>query len=145
MHGFSHQFPITWENAVKSMKLGELGRLLPIFSPKYRYFSSIRFPSYVLHDMGNARVSPSISHSMGKCSKIHQTGRAWEIGVHFPPKVWVLFFHQIPILWYTLPYEKCMAFPINSIGKYSKIHPVSSQVVFPQYYCFDSFQNLVIP
>ena len=26
-----------------------------------------------------------------------------------------------------------------------KIHPVSSLVVFPQYYCFYLFQNLLIP
>ena len=33
----------------------------------------------------------------------------------------------------------------NSTGKCSKTHPVWSQVVFPQYYCFCLFQNLVIP
>ena len=32
----------------------------------------------------------------------------------------------------------------NSMGKCRKIHLVSSQVVFPQYYCFYFFQNLGI-
>ena len=31
MHGFPRQFPITWENAAKSIKLGEPGKLIPIF------------------------------------------------------------------------------------------------------------------
>ena len=33
----------------------------------------------------------------------------------------------------------------NSTGKCSKIHPVNFLVVFPQYYCFYLFQNLLIP
>ena len=33
----------------------------------------------------------------------------------------------------------------NSTEKCSKIHPVSSQVAFPRYYCFYLFQNRVIP
>ena len=49
----------------------------------------------------------------GKMQQIHKTGRAREIGTHFFLNVWVLFFHQISILWYTLPHGKCMAFPIN--------------------------------
>ena len=61
-----------------------------------------------------------------------------DAGTHFFPKVWVLFFHQIPIVMYALPHGKCMAFP-------SKTHPVSSQGVFPQYYRFYLFQDLVIP
>ena len=35
-----------WENAVKSLELGEPRKLVPIFSITYRYFSSIRFPFY---------------------------------------------------------------------------------------------------
>ena len=31
MHGFPRQFPITWENAAKSIKLGEPGKLISIF------------------------------------------------------------------------------------------------------------------
>ena len=32
IHRFPHQFPIAWENAVKSIKLGEPRKLVPIFS-----------------------------------------------------------------------------------------------------------------
>ena len=50
--------------------------------------------------MGNARVSPSISHSTEKCNKNPLHGVNWEIGTHTFPIVWVLFPHTIPILWY---------------------------------------------
>ena len=46
MHGFSQQFPIAQENTVKPIELGEPGKLVPILSQKYGYFSSIRSPSY---------------------------------------------------------------------------------------------------
>ena len=93
MHGLPHQSPIAWENTAKSLELGEPGKLLPSFWPKY--FSHSRFP----------------------------------------------------ILKYTLPHEKWMAFPIisNSMGKCNKIHPGSYQLAFSQNYCFYLFQNLVIP
>ena len=95
MHGILHRFPIAWETAAKSMELRKPGKLVPTFSPKYGYFSSIRFASYgKLYHMGNAWLFPSVSNSTGKCSKIH---------------------------------------------------PVSPQVVFPQYYYFYLFQDLVIP
>ena len=41
IHGFSHQFPISLEDAAKSIELKEPGKLVPILSPKYGYF----FPS----------------------------------------------------------------------------------------------------
>ena len=53
------------------------------------------------HDMGNAWVFPSISHSMGKCNKTHHEGETWEIGTHTFPIVWVIFSYSVPILWYT--------------------------------------------
>ena len=65
------------------------------------------------HHNGNAWVFPSISHSMGKCNKIHHMKRTWEIGTHTFPKVWLLFSRRIPILWYTSSHRKCMSFPIN--------------------------------
>ena len=40
IHGFPHQFPIAWKNAVKSIELGERRKLVPIFSLIYGYFSS---------------------------------------------------------------------------------------------------------
>ena len=46
MHGLPRQFPIAWENAVKSIKLGETRKLVPIFSLTYGHFSSIRLSSY---------------------------------------------------------------------------------------------------
>ena len=39
---------MAWENAVKSIELGEPRKLVPIFSLTYGYFSSIRFPFYDL-------------------------------------------------------------------------------------------------
>ena len=54
--GFPRQFPIVWENAAKSIELGEPRKLVPIFSLVFGYFSSIRFPFngiYCYH-MGNA-------------------------------------------------------------------------------------------
>ena len=72
IHGFALQFPIAWENAVKSIELEEPGKLVPIFSSTYGYFSFSRFPSYhILYNMVNAWLFPSISNSTGKCSKIH--------------------------------------------------------------------------
>ena len=47
IHGFPLQFLIAWENAVKSIELGEPRILVPIFSLTYGYFSSIRFPFLV--------------------------------------------------------------------------------------------------
>ena len=124
----------------KPIVCGEPRKLVLILFPQYGSFFPIKFTSYgILHKMSNTWVSPSISHSMGKCSEIHRIGRAQEIGSHFFPNLWILFFHQIPILWYTLlPHGKCIVFPI-------KIHSGSSLVVFPQYYFYYLFQNLLIP
>ena len=72
IHGFPYQFLIAWENAAKSIELGECRKLVPIFFLTYGHFSSIRFPSYgILYHMGNAWFFPSISNSTRKCSKIH--------------------------------------------------------------------------
>ena len=59
----THTFPIAWENAVKSIELGEPRKLVPIFSLTYGYFSSIRFPFYgiLCYHMGNAWFFPSKS------------------------------------------------------------------------------------
>ena len=46
MHEFPVQFPIAWENGMKSIELGEPRKLVPIFSLTYGYFSCIRFPFY---------------------------------------------------------------------------------------------------
>ena len=72
MHWFRHQLPIAWENAVKPIEKGETGKFVPILSAKYGYFSFIRFLSYdILYHVRNAQLSPSISNSTGKFSKIH--------------------------------------------------------------------------
>ena len=74
--------------------------------------------------MGNARVSPSICHSTGKCNKTHHMGWPWEIGTHIFPIVWVILPHTIPSLcilhqmgnaWVSL--SIC-----HSTGKYNKTH-----------------------
>ena len=61
IHGFPQQFIIAWENAVKSVELGEPRKLVPIFSLTYEYFSSIGFPFYgiLCYHMGNAWFVPS--------------------------------------------------------------------------------------
>ena len=63
IHGFPFQFPIAWENALKSIELGEPRKLIPIFSLTYGYFSSIRFPFYGIfcYHRGNSWFFPSKS------------------------------------------------------------------------------------
>ena len=93
MHEFSHKFPTLRENITKPMVWKKSGKLIVILFPQYGCFFPIRFPSYsILRHMGNAWVSQSVSHS----TKMRRT---WEIGAHTFPILWVLFFHQIPILW----------------------------------------------
>ena len=127
----------------KPIICGKTGKLVLILFPQYGCFFPIRFTFYgILYNMSNTWVSPLIFYwkcSMGKCSEIHRIGSTQEIGTHFFPNPWILFFHQIPILWYTLlPQGKCMVFPI-------KIPSVSSLVVFLQYCFFYFFQNLLFP
>ena len=83
IHGFPHQFPVAWENAVTSIELGEPRKLVPIFYLTYGYFSSIRFTFYgiLCYHMGNTWFFPSKStlwplwffHSIifFTCSKIY--------------------------------------------------------------------------
>ena len=138
----------SWENHTKLIICGESGKWVLILFPWYGCFFPITFTSCgILYNMWNTWVSPSISHSMGKCSKIHWIGRVWEIGTHFPPKYGTFLpsdSHPMVLLYHT---GNAWLFPSisNSTGKYSKTHLVSSHVVFPQYYCFYLFQNLEIP
>ena len=97
MHGFSHQFFRLRENATKLMVWGKSRKLILILFPQCGCFFPVGFPSYgILHHLGNAWVSPSISHDAGKCSKTHCMGRTWEIGTHIFPVVWVLFSIRFP-------------------------------------------------
>ena len=76
MHGFPHKFPTVWENAKNTMVWGKSGKLIPILFPQYGCFSPIRFPSYgILHHIGNAWVSPSVSHSTRKYNKAYRMER----------------------------------------------------------------------
>ena len=76
MHGFPHKFPTVWENAKNTMVWGKSGKLIPILFPQYGCFSPIRFPSYgILYHIGNAWVSPSISHSTRKYNKAYRMER----------------------------------------------------------------------
>ena len=146
----THQMGEAWEigfkvNSTKPIVCKEPGKLVLMLFPQYGIFFPIRFTSYgILYNMWNAWVSPSISHSMRKCSEIHRIGKAWEIGTHFSP---------------TYGYFSSIRFPsygiISHIGKHGFSHQflitreneakTSSQVVFLQYDCFYLFQNLVIP
>ena len=84
-------FPAISHSTRKYNKTHRIGRTWEIGThtfPIVWVLFSIRFPSYgILHHMGNAWVSPSISHSIGKCSEIHQIGRACVIGTNTLPKM----------------------------------------------------------
>ena len=74
-HWLSNQFAIERENASKHILWVKPGKLLLILFPYYECFFPIQFPSYgILHHMGNAWVSASISYSTGKCNKTYH----WE-------------------------------------------------------------------
>ena len=64
IHGFPHQFPVAWENAVTSIELGEPRKLVPIFYLTHGYFSSIRFIWYTLLPHGKYMVFPIKIHSV---------------------------------------------------------------------------------
>ena len=151
MHGFSHQFSTVREIDTNRIVWRKSGKLI-LFS-KYGCFLPVRFTSYgILQNMWMHGL-PHGMHGLPHQSLIawENTAKSLELGE--PGKLLpsfltkVLFSHQIPILKYTLPYEKWMAFPIisNRMGKCNKIHPGSYQLVFSQNYCFYLFQNLVIP
>ena len=113
-------------------------KLVLILFPQHGCFFPITFTSYGIIYMGNTWVSPSISHSMQKCSEIHQIGRARESASYpFFPNLWVLFFHirfsSYGIL-YHMGNAQLFTSIFNSSGKCSKIQPVSSQVVFPVFF-----------
>ena len=105
--------------------------MLPKHFLKYGCFYSTRFLSYrTLYPMENAWGSPSISHSIGKCSKTHPVGRLWDISTYtslkIPVVLSVVIFHQISILWYTFYRMGNVLFfqsIFNSTGKCSKAHP----------------------
>ena len=121
----SHQYPIVMENPAKPIPQKEPGLLIPILSPKYGCSISIRFLLCgILYHMGNARVFPSISHSIGKCSKSHPMGNTWQIDTRSFTKVQELLFPQIPMLWHTSSQEKCILRAINvpQHGKMQQTH-----------------------
>ena len=57
---------------------------------------------FITWEMLRFHHQSSVSHSIGKCSEIHRIERAWEIGTHTFPKVWVLF--SIRFLTYGISY-----------------------------------------
>ena len=116
---------------------------------------SIRFPSCgIPHHMRNAWVSPSISHSIGKCSEIHWIERAWEIGNHTFPKVWVLFSIRFPSYVISYPMENAWLFPsishsINSrhAGTKSKIYQKKKRawILFHQKRGIQTLDKSILP
>ena len=90
-------------------KLWEIGPWLGAFFPLHPH-SMVYFIICEIHGF------PITFPQHERNSEIHRIGRTQKIGTQFFPNVWMLFFHQIPILWYTLPYGKCMVFPINFTG-----------------------------
>ena len=146
---FFHQCPIAWENATKPTVWGEPRKLVIIFSPWYGYFFPFRFPSYgILHHVGNAWVFSSISHSTGKCNNTHCMGKTQKIGNHAFPIAWVLFYHPIPILWYTSSYGKIYGFSYEFlIVQENSTKPILwggpaklVLILLPQYGCFFPIQ-----
>ena len=59
MHGFPHQFPIAWENAAKSIELGESGKLVLIFPNSMSTFLPsdfhliVYFTTWEMHDFSH--------------------------------------------------------------------------------------------
>ena len=103
MHGFSHQFLITWEKTAKPIELEKSGKLVPsniiqnhciivcgepgklvfILSPLYGCFfplDSHPMVYFITWEMDG--FSYRISHRIRKVSKTHQMGKASEIGFH---------------------------------------------------------------
>ena len=103
-HKVSHQFPIALEKTAKSIEWGRPGIGCPYLFRKWVLFP-IGFSSCgILHQMRNACVFSSISHSMRpsngkslrnwfprKPFKTHCVWRTWEIGILTFPIAWVLF------------------------------------------------------
>ena len=80
IHRSSHQYPMPLEKKTKPILWEEPRKLVPILLPKCGCFFSIRFLSHgILHHMENTRGFPSISHSIGKHSKMHPVGTAWKL------------------------------------------------------------------
>ena len=114
MHGFSRQLPIAWEKAGKPIEWDKLGKLV---------HGKILLNASCVESLGN--LQSYISHSMGCFIQLDSYPMVYfiklgnvlgELGKLLPiffPNVWVLFFHQMPILSYTLPHGECMASPIN--------------------------------
>ena len=98
------------------MVWGKSGKLTPIELVLFSHQTPILWhtPSF-----GKCMGFPSISHSTEKTTKPIVQGE---------PENWYSYFshgmdafsHQIPILWYTSSYGKCMGFPIN-FPQYRKI------------------------
>ena len=179
MHSISHQFPIAQEKARKPIeweKPGKLatGKILQNSSyveklrKWYLYFShntGAFFPLYFyLMVYLITQKMHGFSHQFSKVSEktanpIEQGKSGKLVSKHF--QLNRCFFYQIPILWYTLSYGKCMSFLIifpqlgksqenpsngkslenQSKGKSSR--PIASEkpgklvlILFTQYGCF---------
>ena len=55
----------------------------------------------------------AICHSTGKCIKTHCMVEPGKLVLILFSIVWVIFSHNISILWYASPYWKCMGFLMN--------------------------------
>ena len=82
MHGFSHLISHSIRKMSKTHRMGKAWEISShIFSIKWVFFFSIRFPSCgILHHLGNAWIFSASFHSMGKERKTYQMRKAWEIG-----------------------------------------------------------------
>ena len=114
LYGFPNKFPTVRENTTKPMVWGKSGKLVLILFPWYGCsfpLDSHPMAYFVIWEMhGFSHQFPVVQENATKLIVIWRT---WEIGAHTFPTLWTLFFHYIPILWYTSTHGKCMCFLIN--------------------------------
>ena len=165
MIGFSCQFPKVWKIAGQPIEWEKPEKSISrkiLQNPSYEENLG-NWYSYFSHSMG--AFFPLDSHSMVYfiICEIHgfphqfpvaRESAAKSIELGESRKLVPIFsltyghFSSIRFRSYGILYHMRNAwfFPsiFNSTGKCSKIHPVSFLVVFPQYYCFYLFRNLLI-
>ena len=106
--GFPIKFPIALEKLAKPIKCVRPGKLVHhTFSIKWVLFSLDSHPmiytSLLCELYGFSLNGKCLGNwFLGKSYKTHHMWRIWEMGTHTFPMVWVLFSHNIHILWYTL-------------------------------------------
>ena len=137
-----HQMGKTWESGLHTFYIKWVVFFhyfpIPQYTSSYGKYMSflINFPQH-----GKRQESPSNGKSLEnwftrKSYKTHRIFFLLSMG-NFLPSDFDLIVYMGNVWLFR-------SFSIST-GKCSQMHPVSSQVAFPQYYCFYLLQNLVIP